>query len=223
MSARNPGGGSSLRRFGPAGLAAVAAVVVAGFLGGPLAAALLVLFWAALSRTPLSELGLRRTNRPIRTLVAAAAFGVSFKILMKAVVLPLLGATPLNARYGYLAGNAAALPGILAMILVGAGFAEELVFRGYFFERLGRLWGRGRSADVGTVALTAALFALAHYADQRLPGLEQAAATGVVFGALYARRRELWTVVVAHAAFDLTAVVLIYWRLEEPVARALFR
>ena len=216
-------GADGLRGFGPAGIAAILVVLAAGLLAGPLAATVFVLAWARLSRTPMEDLGLRRPARPAPTLVAAAAFGVSFKILMKAVVLPLVGAPAENARYHYLAGNAAALPRMLAAVIVGAGFAEEVFFRGYLFERLGRVLGRGRAALLATVAITAALFAIAHYPEQGLPGVEQAAATGLVFGALYARRRELWTPIVAHAAFDVAAVALIYWRLEEPLAHALFR
>jgi hypothetical protein len=34
---------------------------------------------------------------------------------------------------------------------------------------------------------------------------------------------RLWTLIVAHAAFDVTAVLLIYWNLEADVAHLLFR
>ena len=32
----------------------------------------------------------------------------------------------------------------------------------------------------------------------------------------------IWTVMFAHAAFDLTALALIYWNLESAVAHAIF-
>jgi membrane protease YdiL (CAAX protease family) len=52
------------------------------------------------------------------------------------------------------------------------------------------------------------LFAAAHYQNQGLPGVEQTAATGLVFGGVYAWRKRMWGVMVAHAAFDLMAVAL---------------
>jgi hypothetical protein len=45
---------------------------------------------------------------------------------------------------------------------------------------------------------------------------------GLVFGGIFALRRELWQLMIAHAAFDLTAFALIYWKREAAVARALF-
>ncbi|TMA33009.1 MAG: CPBP family intramembrane metalloprotease, partial [Deltaproteobacteria bacterium] len=56
---------------------------------------------------------------------------------MKAVVMPLFGAPAINPAYHYLAGNTAALPGMILAVIFGAGFGEEIFFRGYLFERLG--------------------------------------------------------------------------------------
>jgi membrane protease YdiL (CAAX protease family) len=50
----------------------------------------------------------------------------------------------------------------------------------------------------------------AHFADHGWPGSLQAAIIGTVFGAVFRWQRELGPVVVLHAAFDLTAVVIIY-------------
>jgi hypothetical protein len=72
----------------------------------------------------------------------------------------------------------------------GAGFGEETLFRGFLFERLGKLLGTDRAALVATVLLTSGLFALAHYHDQGVPGVEQAAVAGVVFGTIYALEGE---------------------------------
>ena len=107
-------------------------------------------------------------------------------------------------------------------VVVGAGFGEETVFRGFFFERLGKLLGAGRATLAATVLLTSGLFALAHYHDQGVPGVEQAAVTGLVLGTIYGLTRQLWLPMVAHATFDVTAVALIYWNWESAVAHLLF-
>ncbi len=52
---------------------------------------------------------------------------------MKAVVMPLFGADPINRAYHFLAGNRAALPRAFYLMVVGGGFGEETVFRGFFF------------------------------------------------------------------------------------------
>jgi len=211
---------AALRGFGPYGLLAIAVIALAP--SQPLKA-VLVLLWASWSETPWSEIGFSPPKSWIGTVTGGIAFGIAFKLLMKAVVMPLLGADPVNAAYHDLAGNTAALPAAVLMMIVGGGFAEETVFRGYLFERLGKLLGHGAGAKAAIVLSTSALFALAHYPDQGLAGVEQATMTGLVFGTIFALTGRLWTVMVAHAAFDLTAVAIIYWEIESQVAHLVFK
>src|SRR3954452_6857680 len=138
---------------------------------------------------------------------------------MKALVMPLLGAPPVNPAYHYLAGNRAAMPAMIFLIIVGAGFGEETMFRGYLFERLGKLIGSDASAKVVIVALTSILFGLVHYPHQGLAGAQQALIVGLVFGGSYALRGQLWILMCTHAAFDLTALALIYWDREAEVSK----
>jgi hypothetical protein len=142
---------------------------------------------------------------------------------MKAAVMPLLGANPTNQAYHFLVGNQAALPGMILTMLVVAGFGEETFFRGYLFERLGKLLGHSRAAKIATVLLTSAGFASLHYFDQGFAGVEQATFTGLVFGTIFAISGRIWMLMCAHAAFDLTAVALIYLNLETSVAHLIFK
>jgi hypothetical protein len=107
--------------------------------------------------------------------------------------------------------------------MVVAGFGEETVFRGYLFERLGKLCGSGLGARASIVLLTAVMFGLAHYPDQGLAGVEQAAIAGLVYGTIFAFTGRIWLLMCAHAAFDLTALAIIYWNLESEVAHLVFR
>lgn len=182
-----------------------------------------MLLWVRWSQTPWSEIGYVRPRSWTRSLVVGIAFGIAFKLLMKAVVMPLLGADPVNQAYHYLAGNPAALPAMLFAVIVGAGFGEETVFRGYMFERLGKLFGPGVAAKTLTVLLTSAWFGLVHYPVQGFAGAEQAAIVGLVFGTIFAVTGSLFMLMFAHAAFDLTALAMIYWNLEADVARLFFR
>ncbi|HEY6908451.1 MAG TPA: type II CAAX endopeptidase family protein [Myxococcales bacterium] len=213
---------AALRGFGPAGILAFLAIVAGNLIVPPLSA-ILVLLWAWRSRTPWREIGYARPRSWIRTLALGTLFGAAFKLAMKALVMPLLGADPVNHAYHDLAGNTAALPGALYLVIVGAGFGEETVFRGYFFERLGKLFGSGAVAKTAIVLFTSAVFALAHVHDQGLAGAEQAAFTGLVFGTIFARTGNIWLPMVAHAAFDVTAVAIIYRDAESAIAHLLFR
>jgi membrane protease YdiL (CAAX protease family) len=184
---------------------------------------ILVLVWARRSRTPWREIGYVRPESWIGSAVLGIAFGSAFKLLMKMIVMPLLDADPINQRYHYLAGNRAALPAALYAMTVGAGFGEETVFRGFMFERLGKLFGSSVSARTATVLLTAGLFGLVHYADQGLAGVEQGATVRLVSGTIFSVTGRIWMLMFAHAAFDLTALAIIYWDLESTVAHLIFK
>src|SRR6266571_3392562 len=145
---------AQLRGFGPLGILAILVVLAGNLLFLPLSA-VLVLVWARLSRTPWREIGYVRPKSWIGSLAVGVLFGIAFKLLMKMIVMPLLGADPINRTYHYLVGNRAALPAMLYAVIVGAGFGEETVFRGYLFERLGKLFGTGAVAKVSIVVLTA--------------------------------------------------------------------
>jgi len=73
------------------------------------------------------------------------------------------------------------------------------------------------------VLITSVWFGAAHYSVQGLAGAEQAAIVGLVFGTIIAVTGRIFMLMVAHAAFDVTAVAMIYWNLESKVAHLLFR
>ena len=212
----------ALRGFGPLGILAILVILAGNLIVAPLSA-LLVLAWVYRSRTPWRDIGYVRPRSWLRGLIIGIAFGVAFKLVMKAIVMPLLGADPINQAYHHLVGNRAALPAMMFAVIVGAGWGEETVFRGYMFERLGRLIGSGRAARALIVLITAGLFGIAHYAHQGIPGVQQATIVGVVFGSVFAITGRIWMLMCAHAAFDVTALAIIYWNLETDVARLLVR
>jgi membrane protease YdiL (CAAX protease family) len=211
-----------LRGFGPIGILSFVAILLGNSIVRPLTA-ILVLLWAWRSRTPWRDIGYVRPDSWLATIAIGIAFGAAFKLVMKAIVMPLLGAPPINQPFQYLVGNTAAIPAILYGVIVGAAFGEETFFRGYLFERFGKLFGRGGGARALTVLITSAWFGLDHYALQGVPGVQQATIVGLVYGTMFAVTGRIWMLIVAHAAFNVTAVALIYWNLESYVAHLVFK
>jgi len=212
-----------LRGFGLLGIVASLVILLVGNYPVAPFGALLALAWVRWSRTPWREIGYVRPQSWARDLAVGIAFGIVFKLLMKAIVMPFFGAPPINQAYHYLAGNPAALPGAVYLMIAGGGFGEETVFRGFLFERLGKLFGGSAGAKATMVLLSAGLFALLHYPDQGLPGVEQASITGLAFGTIFAVTGRVWIPMFAHAAFDLTALAIIYWNVESTVAHLFFK
>ncbi len=217
---------ADLRSFGPMGLLAILIIIFSTkvYLGNIVVpiGAFLVLLWAKLSHTPWSRIGYVKPKSWIESIALGLVFGIALKLLMKAIVMPLLGADPVNQAYHYLAGNRSMLPAATWAMLV-AGFAEETVFRGFAFERLGKLFGPGKWARILIVLLTSLWFGWSHYAGQGLAGMEQATITGLVFGTIFATTGRIFVIMVAHAAFDLAALAIIYWNIEPTVAHLIFK
>src|SRR5262245_61967379 len=93
-----PAVAARLRGFGPLGSASILVILAGNVLFLPLSA-ILVLLWAWLSQTPWREIGYARPVNWMRSLAVGIPVGCAFKILMKAIVMPLLGAPPVNAAY----------------------------------------------------------------------------------------------------------------------------
>lgn len=223
---RADGLAAELRRFGPLGILVILVILLTGNIWFrnivvPVGA-LLTLLWTRLSRTPWREIGYIRPRSWIGAVGVGIVFGVAFKFLMKAIVMPLLGADPINHAYHYLAGNVAALPSAIWMMFA-AGFGEETVYRGFMFERLGKLLGTSVIARTAIVILTSLWFGFGHLANQGFAGAGQALIVGLVLGTIFIRTRSIFMLMCAHTAFDLTALVMIYWNLEFRVAHLVLR
>jgi membrane protease YdiL (CAAX protease family) len=78
----------------------------------------------------------------------------------------------------------AALAGIAFIVIAGGGLGEETAFRGFLFDRLGKMLGHGVPAKICIVLITSAVFAAFHFLDQGIAGVEQAVFTGLIFGSI---------------------------------------
>jgi membrane protease YdiL (CAAX protease family) len=143
------------------------------------------------------------------------------KLLLKALVIPLLGGPAVNAHFHFISGNTGQLISMIGASIIVAGFGEEIVYRGFLFNRLWRAFGESKAATMAIVVLTTVLFASIHIPEQGIYGGVQAAFTGLTFATIYALTRSLWLPIVMHAAFDVTAVLIIYFDVEQQVARSI--
>jgi len=135
---------AQLRGFGPLGVLAILIILGGNFIIAPLSA-ILVLIWVNLSNTPWREIGYVRPRSWQKTIAIGIVFGVAFKFVMKALVMPLFGAPPINQAYQFVTGNAAVIPLMLYTMIVTAGFGEETFYRGWMFERFFKLLATARA------------------------------------------------------------------------------
>ena len=98
------------------------------------------------------------------------------------------------------ASSGAGLALLVVVVVLGAPLVEELVYRGLLQGALTR-----RLSDVLGLAVAALWFALIHFQPIEYPGLFLA---GLAFGVCMVRTDRLGMSIVAHAAFNATALVL---------------
>ena len=208
-----------LRGVGPIGIFVALLIVAANLTVAPLGA-ILVLAWAWRAQVPLTELGFREPRSRAVTLAGGLAGGALLKLLLKALVMPLLSGPPLNSAFQSIAGNTSEMISMIFASIIVAGFGEEILYRGFLFERLWRAFGHNGRTTIAIVTATSILFASIHIPEQGWAGAEQALITGLTFGTIYAVTRSLWLPIVMHAAFDVTAVLMIYFRVEGAVAHS---
>ena len=210
-----------LRGFGPIGILAILIILGGNSIMPPLSA-ILVLIWVKISDTPWREIGYVRPRSWGKTIATGIVFGVALKFVMKAMVMPLIGAPPINQAYHFVTGNPAVIPMMIYTMIVIAGFGEETFYRGWMFERFGKLLGQSLFAKIAIVVITSILFASVHYPEQGISGAEQALMTGLIFGSIFAITGQIFMLMIAHAAFDLTALWMIYCGLETRIAHLIF-
>lgn len=133
-----------------------------------------------------------------RELAAGMAIGAG---LLMAVVAAL--AATRAVIYRGPTGNAHALPGLLLLggwMLLAAAF-EEILFRGYLFQRL--VDGAG---PVAAVAIFSMLFAAAHLGNPSMTALSTANTflSGVLLSIAYLKTRALWLPIGLHWAWNFT-------------------
>ncbi len=212
---------TALRGFGPVGIFTFLLICAGAVIGPPVSAGL-GLIWLWLSRTPLKELGMARPKSWATTIIGGIVLGIALKLVMKAVVLPLMGADPVNHTFHYLAHNGPAALSFAAYAIYGAGFSEEFLFRGYLFERLGKLFGPGTLAIITIIIMTSGIFGLAHF-QQGTFGVANALIVGLFSATIFAATRNLWFLMFMHAAFDLGALAMIYYDAEPQIAHLVFK
>lgn len=93
---------------------------------------------------------------------------------------------------------------VMTLVIVRAGFVEELYYRGYLMERLQTLTGSKYVA----FALPLVVFAVFHY-RQGWAGITIALFTGAVLAGVYFYKRNLWITVITHFLGDFIPNILL--------------
>lgn len=179
--------------------------------------------WAILRlrRKDWKEFGFRVSVNWGRVLWIAVGGTILIHMLMSLILKPfitqLTGEPVDTSRFDMVRGDLVYLLIGLGVVWTVAAFGEEMVFRGYFLNRIADLFkNRYMGWTVGLI-VSSIVFGLGHL-YQGISGAILAGFFGMVFGLVYlVSGRNLWVPILLHGFYDTSAFLILYFSLDKTV------
>jgi uncharacterized protein len=116
------------------------------------------------------------------------------------------------SRFSALQGNLRLTIYTVFYVLIGAGFYEEFMFRGFLMQGVAMLFGASRGGWIAACIIQGVLFGASH-AYQNPLGMLITGTLGISLGFLViASGRNLWPAIIAHGLYDATRAALFYFQ-----------
>lgn len=163
----------------------------------------------------LSDLGLKAPESWTRAIMIGAAFAA---VVFVAIYLSEKAGIRRNlSAFREVQGNRGFLWFGIGYSFVGAGFYEELFFRGFVFQGLAMLFKGNRASWIGACVVQAAVFGADHN-YQGPTGMVITGLIGLTLGFLFLQQnRNLWPLIIGHGLYDAFRFVLFYFQGPPPV------
>ncbi|RLE00765.1 MAG: hypothetical protein DRJ11_11110 [Candidatus Aminicenantes bacterium] len=164
------------------------------------------------------EFGLGRPPNWWATVGLALAGTVALHLVVSFIFKPWvtawLGSEPDISRFDPVRGNLPAFLFSLAVVWTTAAFGEEMIFRGFFLNRLAQLGRQRVFSWIIALLFSSVIFGLGH-AYQGVAGVVLTALAGLFFGLIYlACRHNLWVPILVHGLYDTTAFLILFLNLD---------
>jgi len=158
----------------------------------------------------LADIGLKRPQSWPRTLIIGIAIAA---VVFSGIYLSeKAGFHRELSRFAALQGNLRLTLIAVVYVLIGAGFYEEFMFRGFLMQGFAMFFGGSRAAWGVALIVQAALFGVSH-AYQNPLGMLITGTLGALLGVVVLLSgRNLWIAIIGHGLFDASRSVLFYFQ-----------
>jgi membrane protease YdiL (CAAX protease family) len=166
------------------------------------------LIWVRRER--LADIGLKRPKSWPRTVL----IGVSIAVVVFTGIYfsEKAGFHRDLSRFSALQGNLRLTIYTVFYVLIGAGFYEEFMFRGFLMQGLAMFFGGNRGAWIAACVIQGVLFGASH-AYQNPLGMLITGTLGILLAVLvFVCGRNLWPAIIAHGLFDASRALLFYFQ-----------
>jgi membrane protease YdiL (CAAX protease family) len=165
-------------------------------------------FWLRLRGDTIAAIGLKNPRNWLRSIL----FGVTAAtvVFIAVYLLERSGFHRDLSAFAPFKGNLELTLYQLGGVIIGAGFGEEYLFRGFLFQRLAMLFGGSKLGWGIACVIQAALFGVAH-AYQNPLGMLLTGSIGLTMGFVFlATGRNLWVPIIAHTLYDTARIFGFY-------------
>lgn len=134
---------------------------------------------------------------------------IALQVILYMLVGP-AGPTSDQSEYNPISGNLPLLLGMLVVAWTTVAFGEEMLFRAFITNALGRPFQQTRVTVALAVVGSSVAFGLAHFAWGWM-GVLETTLFGLVLGTAYVRSgRNLWVTIIAHGLVNTMKFLLLY-------------
>ncbi|HVX26126.1 MAG TPA: type II CAAX endopeptidase family protein [Parafilimonas sp.] len=171
------------------------------------------LFLKYISKESFKDIFFSFKNFQLKAIWQGAVVAIILFALLQYVIMPLLQKIIPNQTinlhdYDFIKGNFVNYILVLIAALIVGGFYEELVFHGFIFTRLEKIFNTHKTVIAFT--LTAIIFAAYHF-QQGILGMINAGIAGCAYHAFILKNnRNLWYGIFFHAFYDFIGLSFIY-------------
>ena len=156
-------------------------------------------------------IGLRFANLKM-DILSGLIFGALWTILQFLLIIPNTGGInrpDINGMLGMYDGSLIGLLSFIALGVIGGGITEELFNRGYFINVLKDVFKKQKTGLWFSAILSIVIFSLGHLPGTALDWFDILIPT-VIYTLLFIKTRRLTAPIVAHAVYNMAAIILTY-------------
>jgi len=172
------------------------------------------------------EFGFTQPDRWGKTILAVMIWLIFFQIIIGWILKPWvvkLTGRPLDiSEFEILRGNFSALVRGLVIVWTIAAFGEEMVFRGYFLNRINEIFRSKKTGLIFAVLGSSLIFGFGHI-YQGLSGIILASMAGIIYSlAFIFSGRNLWAPILVHGFYDTWAFLTLFLGIENRINPFIF-
>jgi membrane protease YdiL (CAAX protease family) len=186
------------------------------FWGIPLAVIAIIILYRLDETSSSVDLGLSKPKNWKKTIMLGLSFGginfgIGFILNMLVFIFGLPPPSFSSSTFASIQGDYAVLARHLLVAWTTASFGEEIIWRGFFMERVARIFDNTQKGWIAGLISSSIVFGLIH-SYQGITGIIFTGIAGLVLGIMYLKTdRNLYTTIIGHGVNNTILFLMMFF------------